>query len=165
MSRSLWHCSWIALALFACGDDDAVPMTSPDAAMDARQPSPDAGAAPTCGVQSCGSPLVGEHCCTARADVEGGAADHADRCGADLSAIAAELAGTCVELRRPGTVDDQCPPRAIGMSLEPGCCMPDGTCGTLNVAADLGCQRVFGNGASPIACGFVSADGGQLDAR
>jgi hypothetical protein len=155
----------VALALLACGDDDRAPMSEVDAGMDARQALPDAGPAPVCGAQQCGSPLVGEHCCTAGADVERGAADRSDRCGADLSAIIDALAGTCVELRRPGTLDDQCPPRAVGSALEPGCCLADGTCGTVNAAADLGCQRVIGSDAAPIACGANGGDGGQPDAH
>jgi hypothetical protein len=140
-------------------------MIETDAAMDARQSLPDAGPAPMCGAAHCGSPLVGAHCCTVQADVGRGAADDSQRCGADLGAIIESLADTCVQLRRPGTLDDQCPPRAVGSALEPGCCLSDGTCGTLNTAAELGCQRVVGGDATPILCTLESADGGQPDAR
>lgn len=144
----------------ACGDDDTTPMHSVDSGIDAPLSVPDAGPAPTCGAQQCGSPVVGAHCCTETADVTAGLADATSRCGTDLAAIVTGLANTCVELRRSGTRDDQCPPRAVGTALELGCCTAAGVCGTLNVAADLGCQRALLSEEPVVACGFVASDSG-----
>lgn len=119
---------------------------------------------PMCGADTCGSPLVGEHCCTAAEDVGAGVAVVAGRCGARFGALVPGLAESCVELRQPGTLDTRCPARAVGSGVEPGCCMFNGVCGTFNEAADLGCQRVLMSGSSIVACGVSELDAGEPDA-
>lgn len=156
----LWLC------LLACGDDDGMAMTAPDSGADVGVSRIDAGSAPTCGVSTCGSPLVGDVCCTRREDISSGVASAVDRCGVDLSAMMPALLGDCVELRQPGDLDDRCPARLVGSALEPGCCMPSGFCGSLNQTVDLGCQRVLGGSEPLIACGPSMLDAGDsADAR
>ena len=151
----------LLVALSACGDDDGSPMLSPDSGDDASMMRVDAGAPPMCGTSTCGSPLVGEHCCTRRQDVVAGLAVEIAHCGVDLGSPVPRLVGVCVELRQPGALDVSCPPRSVGTSLERGCCMPDGVCGTLNESLDLGCQRALSGSEPPLACGRVSLDAGD----
>jgi len=152
---------WLVLALSACGDDDAMPMPTPDSGTDAAIVRVDSGAPPMCRAATCGSPLVGDHCCTRAQDVAAGVAMFADRCGADLGSVVSALAGDCVELRQAGELDRRCPPRRVAGLLESGCCMPEGVCGTLNQAVDLGCQRVLAGGGPLVACNPSSIDAGD----
>lgn len=140
----------VVWSLGACGDDDAIVMPLPDSGVDAAVMQRDAGAPPMCGVSTCGSPLVGKHCCT-----------EADRCGVDLGAIVSGLMGECVELRQAGELDGRCPPRRVGSVVEPGCCMAEGVCGTLNRAIDLGCQRVLASSEPRVTCGPSRLDAGD----
>lgn len=160
LTYAWFACALSVVAVVACGDDAERPMPTMDSGMDAAVSRPDAGPPPMCGSSSCGSPLVGEHCCTEASDVLARAAQLAGRCGADLSAIESDLSGRCVELRQPGTRDDQCPPRTTDTAVELGCCTPDGFCGTLNQAAFLGCQRVLSGDSAPRSCGSKGTDAG-----
>lgn len=152
----------LVLVLSACGDDDAVLMPLPDSGSDSSVPREDAGTAPRCGASTCGSPLVGEHCCTRDQDITAGVAAVASRCGVDLGTLVPALVGGCVELRQVGELDADCPPRRVGTRLELGCCMPDGACGTLNQSLDLGCQRVLSSGEPRLMCGDSAADAGSV---
>lgn len=151
----------LLLILSACGDDDAMPMRSPDSGTDAAVAREDAGAPPMCGASTCGSPLAGEHCCTRTQDITAGVATVAGRCGVDLGSVVPALLGDCAELRQAGELDADCPPRRVGRLLELGCCMPEGVCGTWNESVDLGCQRVLSSGESRLTCGGSAADAGN----
>lgn len=112
----------------------------------------------------CGSPLVGSHCCTSALDVLAGAAGMRGRCGTELGALIPDLAGTCIELRRAGDLDTACPSQRRESGLEPGCCTRQGICGTLNAAADLGCQTALSFSLVPVTCsGPATIDAGMLD--
>lgn len=150
-----------ALALSACGDDDAIIVPDMDSGTDAHMAETDSGPAPMCGSHHCGSPLVGEPCCTTAADVSAGVAVMSGHCGASLESVVSALAGQCVQLRQPGSLDVRCPGRAIGGQLEPGCCTSLGVCGTWNAAADLGCQRLFDSDRAPMACSPSGVDAGD----
>jgi len=65
--------------------------------------------------------------------------DNLDECGL-MSQL---IPGECMELGRPGGVDNSCPSYDVmdlGFLIFPGCCTPAGKCGSLDASADgLGC--------------------------
>jgi hypothetical protein len=96
----------------ATGDQDAAPMTACPADCDPVQ----------------ANPLISiERCCT----------DEDGACGYEIAQL---QPGLCLPEDAPGELDDSCPPVSfMGFISLPGCCRPDGTCGSMDSLLGLGC--------------------------
>ncbi|MET0384418.1 MAG: hypothetical protein ABW321_00595 [Polyangiales bacterium] len=130
--------------------------TQPDAA--SPQAALDAGGLPEppqmtpalqCGGAFC--PLAdapAAACCTTPTDVERRMARRSDACGVNLSAFARpEYGPGCWQRDQLGLTDARCQP----LGAEPGCCADDGSCGSFELAQQLGCRHA--PGSEQIACG------------
>jgi hypothetical protein len=82
-------------------------------------------------------PAGNEQCCTEAPDEGALRARSLDRCGIELPGTAG-----CFELEQPGVLDDACPEleESGGRAAEPGCCTPEGQCGTVNGVEGVGCH-------------------------
>lgn len=124
-------------------------------------------AAITCGGSPC-APQYTPACCTVTGT--GVAGDKlefvgraADKCGTDLSQYSDAIAGICLQLDQPGTLDTSCPDVASVTPGQPptkGCCTDQGYCGSFEGFLPLGCSYA---GARGKPCG-AGKDAGAGDA-
>lgn len=131
----------------------------------------DAGPAPftgLCGTRACEpSPLGTPGCCTEPgAAVPGDPLETTGRgpglCGTDVGALIPSLAGTCLQLNQPGTVDSECPAQQPlgGGTTMPGCCTDEGFCGGFESIIGFGCFYATGRKGRPCTPGD-DADAGS----
>lgn len=155
------------LALFACSDDDSsetqtadvpdtvqevvedvdVPEVVADVVEDAAGDTSDVAAGVVCGGVTCdpalavaGTPM----CCTVEgAGVPGDPAETTglapDQCGTDIGMLVPEFDGLCLQLNRPGELDESCPDFQFAGNLGAGCCTSRGFCGAIESFVGLGC--------------------------
>jgi hypothetical protein len=130
----------LSLVLSACGShvvvaeqtDASVPVTDADA--QSVQDDADQGVF-TCGRKRCtnhptviaGLTLNGYACCY----------------DARRSACGAIELDNCIELDQPGRPESSCPMVTYPpLGVLPGCCTPDGTCGSLETNVGVGCVQI-----------------------
>jgi len=119
-----------------------------DAGTNPADDAPESVFGKSCGATKCPAvPIGNEQCCTDADDVKASRALERAQCGIALSG-----AEGCLELEQPGVLDDACPdlPKSTYRGAEPGCCTPDGRCGTVNGVEGIGCHT---DASAEQACG------------
>lgn len=143
-----------------CSAGEARPDGRAEAGPASDEDTADAGEAPfagLCGTRACQkSPLGTPGCCTRPgAGVPGDALEATGRgpglCGTDVGTLIPALAGTCVQLDQPGTIDSECPAQQPlrGGTRMAGCCTDEGFCGGLETIIGFGCFYATGRKGRP----------------